>query len=186
MHNTQSFSQETHRMDFASQHSLQRLLNIEHEQISRCVLPLASFPSLDRLITNLQDGVSIEVISRSHGSAVMCSFSVAGSFKMSCQRCLDAMEIAVDLSMSWLLSESGQLPEDIASDSVEPLAFEEYTGILDLIDQELVLAVPMVAMHDVDSCPASNLFVEYDKALEEKRSHQCRNSAFDILQTLKS
>ena len=186
MHNTQHFSQGMSRMDFAAQHALQRLLNIDHEQISRCVLPLANFASLEGLISNLQDDVAIEVVARPHGAAVVCSFTVVSRFQISCQRCLDVVEVAVDLSVSWLLSESGQLPPDMASGSVESLAFEEYTGILDLIDQELVLAVPMVAMHDMDNCPASHLVIEDNQVLEEIQSHQGRNSAFDILQTLKS
>lgn len=173
-------------MDFAAQHELQRLLKIDYEQISRCVLPLGSFASLEKLISNLQDDVSVEVVARPHGAAVACSFVVEGRLQMTCQRCLGEMEIAVDVSMSWLLSQSGQLPSDMASGSAEPLAFEEYTGILDLIDQELVLAVPMVAMHEVDSCPASHLVIEDNQVLDEKQSRQSRHSAFDILQTLKS
>ena len=172
-------------MDFCSQHSLQQLLRLQKERESQRSLQVSEFPALKGMLHDSENYIDIKVTTTPHSNAaVVCQLAIHGKLVVSCQRCLGAMEVPIDLSLRWVLTESGGLPDDL-HEKAEPLAFAEYTGIMDLVSQELVLAIPMVAMHDRQICPASEGLDKSQATAEDIRSGQRQHSAFDILQTLK-
>ena len=74
---------------------------------------------------------------------------------MTCQRCLEEMKFPVEVPISLVivetLTEMELLPED-----VDPLLAEERAiKPLDLLEDEMLLALPAVPMHDPESCPAA-------------------------------
>ena len=74
-----------------------------------------------------------------------------------CQRCLDGMELSLDNDVALGIvrerSEAALLPA-----GYEPLfAGEEPVSLLELLEDELLLAMPMSPMHDPDRCPATDI-----------------------------
>jgi uncharacterized protein len=73
---------------------------------------------------------------------------------LTCQRCLEALEfpvlITLDLVLVSGLDEAGLLPEDL-----DPLLVSaEPLRLADLIEDELLLALPQIPRHEPGECPA--------------------------------
>lgn len=104
--------------------------------------------------------------------------------EMICQRCMQGMqvEISVDVMLGMINdgSQAEQLPE-----SYEPLLV---TGnemkLADIVEDELILALPVVAMHSPEQCSVKQV-VEFERDDEEQLTTQKQNP-FAVLKTLKS
>jgi uncharacterized protein len=105
--------------------------------------------------------------------------SVSGPVKLVCQRCLSPFEYQIDSSTLLMLGkddeDADEIEEIIADESVDVIVGTRSMDIMDLVEDEALLALPHTAKHDV--CPDNSLL---DKAKSEKLS------PFDALKGLKS
>ncbi len=106
--------------------------------------------------------------------------SLAGEFVVVCQRCMEPMRLLVDarLSLGFVRNkeEESRLPEQF-----EPLWVEETeTDLLDVIEDELLLAMPMVALHPPAECP-----VRIDSTVvNDEQAESDRATPFSVLAAL--
>ena len=101
---------------------------------------------------------------------------------LTCQRCLEALEFPVlttlDLVLVSGLDEAGLLPEDL-----DPLLVpEEPLRLADLIEDELLLALPQIPRHEPGACPAGG--GRWTAASDERRAGEGANP-FAVLGALK-
>lgn len=101
---------------------------------------------------------------------------------LTCQRCLEALEFLVlttlDLVLVSGLDEAGLLPEDL-----DPLLVpEEPLRLADLIEDELLLALPQIPRHEPGACPAGG--GRWTAASNERRAGEGANP-FAVLGALK-
>jgi len=113
------------------------------------------------------------------------------SVYMTCQRCLEPMLVGLDARFLLGLVEdeakADQLPKQY-----EPLVVSGKSSSLPgIIEDELILSLPLVAVHEVDQCPASTVVsnkasaqVEGDGQGNEKEEDKL-NNPFSVLSTLK-
>ena len=75
---------------------------------------------------------------------------IQGSLVLQCQRCLEALEWPCEVRNRLLLLRSGEdLPEDeLENDAVDALEVEPLTDLLALVEDEVLLALPLVPRHD--------------------------------------
>ncbi|MFZ1575008.1 MAG: YceD family protein [Chromatiaceae bacterium] len=89
---------------------------------------------------------------------------------LTCQRCLGALEwdVAAPLGLALV---SGLDEARLLSEDLDPLLVsEEPIRLLDLIEDELLLALPQIAMHEPGDCaPPSQEAVEEGEELEDAR-----------------
>lgn len=101
--------------------------------------------------------------------------------KLECQRCLEPMSWPVEseLALGFVAStaEADQLPGGYDPYIVEsvPLA------LIDMIEDELLLALPQIPMHDIEQCPAQ----EYVEP-EEQQDKAGQDNPFQVLADLKT
>jgi uncharacterized protein len=100
---------------------------------------------------------------------------------LTCQRCLEAMEVPVSTSMVLALvsglDEAGRLPEDL-----DPLLVTaEPLRLADLIEDELLLALPLIPRHEPGECPAGHALA----AKGEERREEGPPCPFAILGELR-
>jgi uncharacterized protein len=102
---------------------------------------------------------------------------------MQCQRCMSEVEIPVDAQFTLGVVDSEAFAEKLPEE-YEPLFIEEDQKIFlaDLVEDELILALPIVAMHPVDVCRAGKL-AEDDTNLVQKEPRQ--ENPFAILKDFK-
>ena len=102
--------------------------------------------------------------------------------QMVCQRCLDAAEIPVHGEFTYAVFREGRTPENLPKgyDALE--VGEEPLELHDLVEDELLLALPIVPAHEPDECrhPAG-----YTAAPEPTVEEVKRSNPFDVLAQLK-
>ncbi len=80
---------------------------------------------------------------------------VKGMLKLSCQRCGQLMEFPVDQSSILCAIKEDHLAESLP-EPYEPLLTEDnFLMPLDLIEEELLLAIPMIPKHEEGKCSLS-------------------------------
>ena len=114
------------------------------------VVPLAELPRLAQLA-----GLAGEVRGRAHfrrtaGIAVV-ELSFGGTARLQCQRCLGAMEVGVEASTEVGLvateADVSRVPEEF-----EPvLAPEGRISVGELVEEELLLTLPIVPLHEEEA-----------------------------------
>ena len=148
-----------------------------------------------RLVDSLADDKGeVQVALRffmSEDHRVVLAGSVEANLNMICQRCLDVAEMPVqaDFQLMGVLTDeqAKALPEDY-----EPLMYgEEPVELLPLLEEELLLALPLIPFHPPEDCPVQQGYTtETDQeariaaaAAEEERKE---TSPFSVLAKLKT
>ena len=82
--------------------------------------------------------------------------SVRGTIPLECQRCLERLDYELDRrSRLVLVAPGGQLPDVAEEDpNTEAIPAAEVANVADLIEQEVLLGLPLVPLHD-QSCIAA-------------------------------
>ena len=77
---------------------------------------------------------------------------VRSTLVVECQRCLGALSLPVDSSLNLAVVE-GPDEAELLPEEIDPVQVEEgMIRLLDLIEDELLLSIPQVPMHDVGEC----------------------------------
>jgi uncharacterized protein len=113
--------------------------------------------------------------------------SAQASVAMICQRCLKPMKATVNASFLLGAVENEAKLERLPA-QYEPLEIsEKLVSLSGIIEDELILALPLVALHDQDQCTvkmASSQQVKEEKERIEAEAKE-RNNPFSILSALK-
>lgn len=74
--------------------------------------------------------------------------SVSGQLELECQRCLQPMQLEIDSHFRFAFVQDEE-EADLLPDTFEPYLIEgEEQSVISLLEDELLLSLPMVAMHD--------------------------------------
>lgn len=117
------------------------------------------------------------------GEQVWLHLSVHGSVPLQCQRCLQALtyEISLDRSFRFVRDEAQAAEQDEDAEE-DLLVISKQFNVLELIEDELIMALPFSPLHDV--CPVSvklqSSSDDFESALSQKPN------AFAALGELKS
>jgi uncharacterized protein len=116
---------------------------------------LDSLPRLSRCLLNAEGEVSFDLrFGRDSERRPTLTGSISADLVLECQRCLEAVTLPVkaDVSLAFVegIEQAGQLPE-----ALDPCLVED-GGVFfrDLIEDELLLTLPQVALHETGACPA--------------------------------
>lgn len=99
-----------------------------------------------------------------------------------CQRCLEPLELVLDAEFRLGLAQGPQQAEALA-ERYDPFVVEgERLDLRDLIEDELLLALPLVAMHAREVCPASHIL---EHETQEADAAVDPDNPFAVLSSLK-
>jgi uncharacterized protein len=80
--------------------------------------------------------------------------SIDAKLPVLCQRCLEAMQINLNLSFDYLISE--HLPEEIdENDETDWLEPSQHMNLGELVEDELLIAMPIAPVHEENCIKAS-------------------------------
>ncbi len=117
----------------------------------------------------------------------MVTGRVRATLRLRCQRCLDEVEVPVDARIELALIRRDEDALDLPGHLDPWLVTEERLDPLDLIEDELLLAVPVIPRHPLGSCMPGA--VERDEAAASagggKAGSDTRRRPFEILAALK-
>ena len=107
---------------------------------------------------------------------------IRGNLELTCERCLEAMFHEVDIGFQLALVESEALAERIPEE-FEPLVYgEEQVALKDLVEDEILLSLPMFARHEAEKCPGPPL----GQAGEQEAEEPGKRQPFAVLKDLKT
>ena len=117
-------------------------------------IPLSDLPRLFEMIeTESAEQQAVEVRFEFSLNEFDCQ-QVAGSLQtclnVQCQRCLETMELPVAVNFSLLVDADDQMARASGLDTVE--SEEGYLDLFALIEDEIILAVPLITVHDSQNC----------------------------------
>lgn len=153
-------------------------------QAVRGQMPLAGLPRLARELPGKQEEAEVELAfgCNEAGRCYVHGY-IKARLELICQRCLEPMKwplnTQVRLGLTAFESELNNWPEGYEPWVVER---EEAASLWNLVEDELLLALPIAPCHPVDNCPAGEAF---RRAVEEDRrggmlSDRCPNP-FSVL-----
>lgn len=117
----------------------------------------------------------------------MITGELEAELPMFCQRCLDVVYVSIraglNLAVVWSEEQAKALPKD-----VDPLVMkDDSTDLQQLVEDELLLSLPLVAYHENDRCHAGRIF-STDPNFNEAMPEGGQESAnpFSVLAQLKA
>jgi uncharacterized protein len=133
------------------------------------VIPLAELPRLRAQLASVTGEVHGRVHFRRAKGIAVAELTVEGTASLVCQRCLEAMEIGVEAATEVGLiakeADASRVPEEL-----EPvLAPEGRISIGELVEEELLLTLPIVPLHaEGDPCEVAESAPLVDGEREEE------------------
>ena len=98
------------------------------------------------------------------------------SLELECQRCLKALELPIALDFSLMIDASDEM---VNESSVDSLYSDDGTiDIAEVVEDELILAIPLVAMHENTACNENWQVSESETVIKD--------NPFAVLQQLKT
>ncbi|MGD8418848.1 MAG: YceD family protein [Gammaproteobacteria bacterium] len=126
---------------------------------------------------NRKIAIRFEFLRNEFGVSVLVG-QLQASLGLECQRCLGAIEMPVELEFELMVDASDDLLRDSSLDSID--SDDGYIDIYTVVEDELMLALPLVAMHEDIACN------EHWPAAESGSEAANKDNPFAVLQQLKT
>jgi uncharacterized protein len=100
------------------------------------------------------------------------------SLELECQRCLQSLDMPLELEFELMIDASDELLRDSSLDTI--YSDDGFIDIFEVIEDELILAAPLVALHEDSSCN------EHWQASASEPEVAAKENPFAVLQQLKT
>jgi uncharacterized protein len=122
---------------------------------------IADLPRLVEVVMSPEGEVELTLIfGRDENKRACIQGSVRATLNLECQRCLGAMDFSVEAEVNLALVESSAQAERLP-ESYDPLLVEEpRIRLLDIVEDELLLAIPQIPRHPLGACNTSYMAPE--------------------------
>lgn len=117
-------------------------------------VPMAELPRMADLLAD-QEGKISYVISgyEDKEGTPLLQLTLDGTCNLRCQRCMKAMNYPIRLvSKLKLVSEDGDGSSDIEDDEADSIPAEKRLDVLALLEEELLLSLPIAPKHEEGEC----------------------------------
>jgi uncharacterized protein len=149
-------------------------------------LPLKSMPRLAQTCLDGSGDVFVDLcFERGEGEQVLLMRgTLHTSLRVTCQRCLGGMDLRIEAS-PWLILLRPEEGQDRLDDETDILVTDKPLSLSALVEDELLLALPMVPAHEFSECPGK-VYVkkELDSGRHEAADGEKKNP-FAVLDKLK-
>lgn len=119
------------------------------------IIPLLQFTRLQDLLASQQGELDCRLSGgRDANNSACLQLQVRGTLPLLCQRCLQPFDFGVDIDLRYrIVRDEAQIPAPEDEDDDEDfLLSQAEMPVLELIEDELLLALPMAPRHADDSC----------------------------------
>ena len=96
------------------------------------------------------------------GGGLALNFELKGMLTVPCQRCLESIELDLNVKSKFILvKDESEIPlEDEEIDDKDYLVASAEFDVMQLVEDEILLAIPYATMHDIKDCPAKDRLSE--------------------------
>lgn len=103
--------------------------------------------------------------------------------RVTCQRCLEGMDLTLEAS-PWFILARSEKRQEMLGEEPDILVADKPLSLSGLVEDELLLAMPMVPMHELNQCPA-RAYVAAGTDSGPGRAEEGGKSPFSVLRQLK-
>lgn len=148
-------------------------------------LPLKSMPRLAQGSLEGSGDVAVDLaFEREEGEQVFVMHgTLRVALRVTCQRCLEAMELELKAAPWLILLKSGERLQR-REDDADILVADKPLALSEMVEDELLLVLPMVPMHAPDQCPVKVRAANVAKA-DAGRAGRGGKNPFSVLGKLK-
>ena len=134
---------------------------------------------LSEFLPSDQAKIAVEFnISQSDYDAPMLEGRLETSLDVECQRCLEAMELPLQIDFKLLVNADDDM---VAESSLDTVFSDDGTiDIYEVVEDEIILGLPLVIMHDDVACN------EFWQTQEEGSERATKENPFSVLAKLKT
>lgn len=119
-------------------------------------IPLVELTRLSDVLVDNEGAVACELVGEQdrEGNAYLL-LQLTACLKLRCQRCLETVDVPLQVGSRFLLVPNGQVwPDDeLAEDGFDAIEAETEMALLPLIEDEVLLALPIVFRHETCEVP---------------------------------
>ncbi len=148
-------------------------------------LPLKSMPRLAQGSLDGSGDVIVDLaFERQEGQQVFIMHgALRVTLRVTCQRCLEAMDLELKAEPWLILQKSGERLEQQEGDA-DVLVTDKPLPLSDMVEEELLLTLPMVPMHAPDQCPVKVRAASVARTAPDQGGRG-RKNPFSVLDRLK-
>ncbi|MDH5472778.1 MAG: YceD family protein [Gammaproteobacteria bacterium] len=143
--------------------------------------PISELPRLKELLVNDAGEVEVEMKLGRQGKFRYVTGTIAGMLAVTCQRCMQPMDLPLNTEFKLALVQTEEQADQLPDEFEPLLADEDKISVPDLLEEEMLLAIPLVALHDTD---CSDYLLEQKKWQAENESVQEKKNPFSVLKDL--
>lgn len=136
-------------------------------------IPLATLPRLSLAVRSSEESARVEGAARGRvkfgreGRFAVADIEVRASLPLICQRCLGTMQWPIDAQTRVVLVASGQEADELPAEMEAVIAAGNRVTVLELVEEELLLGVPVVPLHtELAECEPAGVILQ-EKILHE-------------------
>jgi len=118
-------------------------------------IALTELPRLDEMLYRQpgeqSPGVSLrfEFIRNEFGTVILVG-QLQASLELQCQRCLKPLAVAIEQDIELMVDADVELVRSSSLDAID--SDQGYVDIFEVVEDELILALPLVALHEDTAC----------------------------------
>jgi uncharacterized protein len=139
-----------------------RKVNLRHfcrDELSQSTdLPLSALPRLHEAMFNAPAELTFNLSATGQAAREpLLTLTVTGVAPLQCQRCMDTVRVSINSTARFALVKDDEAADAMEAanqdddDAPEPLVVTQTTDLLTLAEDELLLSLPIVPMHEL--CP---------------------------------
>lgn len=122
------------------------------------------------------------VCEKDEAGTLFLHLSIETAISLTCQRCMQLFEYPVVRETTMQVAETEEAARELPED-IEPILLDENRlDLVELLEDELMLAIPIVAMHEAEDCATK---VEVAKEVKKQDTHKPFVGLNELLQKAK-
>ena len=150
-------------------------------------LPLKNMPRLVQACLDSAGDVHVDLsFDRSEGEGLYeMRGDLSVKLRLVCQRCLEEMDFKLETSPRLIFMRPGDNPV-LLEDEADVMAVDKPLPLISMVEDELLLAMPMVPLHDLKECPGK-VYVAgtASPAKGSAKAEKVKKNPFSVLGELK-
>ena len=151
----------------------------------RVQLPLKDLVRLGAVLSDTDGQVEVSIsIGIDDEGIPNISGTVEGTLHVICQRCLEPMPLEIKTGFRLGLVYSEEQGEALPEHYDAMLVEDDDVSLIDIVEDELLLALPQVVLHDEQECSSTEIIRSLAEAEASQEAQQADNP-FAVLEQLK-
>lgn len=162
-----------------------RLADLEKRMTGE--LELARMPRLAGAVLHSEGNAVCEIrFEKGSGGRPVIKGEVRAVLALQCQRCLEQLDFPVDAALNLAVIEAAEEAVRLADEFDPVLAEDGRIGLRELIEEELLLAIPQVPRHDPAACAVDSRIMAAAPLISGRQQEETtKANPFAVLSGLK-